>query len=130
MSTIVITTVIAWSLDTSARNICFTEGAFRSTVDFSLMFRQVMSIMMTNNTAIINANHWKPHRSTSLVTAAASVFPRKSFPRAGTAIMVMTVISADPTPAQDLASVVRFSLSLPLSVKAGIMDQNGISIMV
>ena len=44
--------------------------------------------------------------------------------------MVITVISADPTPAQDLASVVRFSLSLPLSVKAGIMDQNGISIMV
>ena len=86
-----------------------------------------MPIIMTNNTAIISANHWKPHRSTSL---AASVFPKKSFPRAGTAIMVMTVISAEPTPAQDLASVVRFSLSLPLSVKAGIMDQNGISIMV
>ena len=36
----------------------------------------------------------------------------------------------DPTPAQDLASADRFSLSLPGSVMAGIMDQYGISINV
>ena len=36
----------------------------------------------------------------------------------------------EPTPAQERAMVVRFSLSFPPSVKAGIIDQKGISIMV
>ena len=49
---------------------------------------------------------------------------------AGTTIMVSTVGMAEPTPAQDLASADRFSLSLPGSVMAGIMDQYGMSISV
>ena len=51
-------------------------------------------------------------------------------PRACTLIIVMIVMMAEPTPAQERARVVSPSLSLPPSVKAGIIDQYGISIIV
>ena len=67
--------------------------------------------------AMINANHRKPTLS----------FP---LPRACTQSIVMIVITAEPTPAQERARVVKPSRSFPPSVKAGIMDQKGISIIV
>ena len=51
-------------------------------------------------------------------------------PNSSTHFTVMMVIIAEPTPAQLLPSVERFSLSFPLSVNAGIIDQKGISIIV
>ena len=113
----VTTTVIAWSFCNSALNICPTDGESTFTVDFSLMLIQVIVIKITNNTAMINANHLKPARSLPC--------PNKT-----THFTVIIVISAEPTPAQDRARVESPSLSLPPSVNAGIMDQNGISIMV
>ena len=108
--TMVITTTMAWSFERSALNICETEGESTLTVDFSLMVVQVSVIAITKMIATMRANHLKP---------ALSLPP----PRACTHIMVITVIMADPTPAQERASVVRPSRSVPPSVKAGIIDQ-------
>ena len=60
ISTMVITTVIAWSFCSNALNICFMDGASTSTVDFSLIFRQVIRMNTKNNTDKIRANHLKP----------------------------------------------------------------------
>ena len=67
-------------------------------------------------------------RSLSLPMMMATFFIASSqipniFPKACTAITVITMIIAEPTPAALLASVVRFSRSLPPSVNAGIIDQ-------
>ena len=64
--------------------------------------------------------------------SAKSLNPTLSSPAPSirTHFMVIMVISAEPTPAQERARVVRFSRSLPPSVNAGIIDQNGISIIV
>ena len=104
------TTAIAWSLPSSARNISLTVGASMSTVDFSFTVTKVITINTMNSMEIISENHLKP----SLSSAP---------PMAWTAIMVTTVMMAEPTPAMDLAKAERFSLSLPLSVNAGIIDQ-------
>ena len=48
----------------------------------------------------------------------------------GTTVIVSTVGIASPMPEHVLASDVSCSLSLPGSVIAGIIDQNGISISV
>ena len=80
------------------------------TVDFSLMATQVTVMKTTNKTAMIRAYHKNPTRS---------LFP----PMACTIIMVKIVTSAEPTPAQERAKVVSPSLSFPLLVNAGIMDQ-------
>ena len=66
---------------------------------------------------MINANHLKPARSLP--------WPNKT-----THFTVIMVISAEPTPAQERARVESPSLSFPPSVNAGIIDQNGMSIMV
>ena len=71
----------------------------------------------TNSMAMIRVKREKPTRSSPP-------------PRALTQSMVMTVMIAEPTPAQERPNVDRFSRSFPLWVKAGIMDQKGISIMV
>ena len=91
------------------------EGESTSTVDFSLIIRQAKEITATKTIAMIKANNLKPSCSSP-------------FPSAGTQSMVITVIIAEPTPAHDRASVDNPSLSCPPSVKAGIIDQNGISI--
>ena len=41
-------------------NICFTDTVSTSTVDFSLILRQVISIAAKNSIDIISANHLKP----------------------------------------------------------------------
>ena len=74
------------------------------------MHKHVIPIATTKNIAIIKANHLKPTTSSP-------------FPRAGTTIIVIIVITAEPTPAQDLAKVDNPSLSFPPLVKAGIIDQ-------
>ena len=94
-----------------------TDGESTSTVDFSLMVRQVMLMNTTNKIAMMSANHLKPLRSSPA-------------PNAYTHFMVMMVTIAEPTPAQERPSVDNPSRSFPPSVNAGIIDQNGISIMV
>ena len=79
-----------------------------------------MKINTIKITATASANQRNPTRSPSV----------PSPPRICTIIMVKIVTRADPTPAQERAMVVSPSLSLPPFVKAGIMDQYGISIMV
>ena len=94
-----------------------TEGESTSTVDFSLITTQAITSNTTNSTAMISAKYLKP---------ALSLPP----PSSSTHFTVIMVIIAEPTPAQLLPRVERFSLSFPLSVNAGIIDQNGISIIV
>ena len=148
ISTIVTTTVTAWSLEKRALNIWLTVGDCIFTVDFSLMQIQVMVINTIKSMATISVNHLKPSLSISLpasspasftASEASAAFPASTstalsefpiLPSIGTHIIVITVIIAEPTPAHERASVERFSLSLPPSVKAGIIDQNGISIIV
>ena len=101
------------------------EAFFISTVDFSLMHRQVIRMKITNNTAIVSANLLYPIRLISL-----SVVPPNAFPSAATLITVTIDTSAEPTPAQERANADNPSLSFPASVNAGIILQNGISIIV
>ena len=117
MRTIAITTVSVWSLASSALNIWPTEAVSISTVDFSFMVH-VKRIAATKMIATISAKYLKPARSISFTPVAPAMRP--SF---CTQITVPIVMIAEPTPAQDLASVVRFSRSFPPSVKAGIIDQ-------
>ena len=91
-------------------NICFTDTVSTSTVDFSLILRQVINIAAKNSIDIISANHLKPAYSLP-------------FPSIYTHCIVIIVTSAEPTPAQERAIVDIFSLSLPPSVNAGIIDQ-------
>ena len=151
----VITTVMAWSLVISALNISPMDGAFISTLECSLITRQVMTIKTIKITATISAKVEKPLRSMGLFTIFSSSFSVASAalssvaaicseicaalsasapcvipPSMGTISMVTTVIRAEPTPAQERAMAVSPSLSFPPSVKAGIMDQNGMSIIV
>ena len=123
--TIATTTVIACSFWISARNISLMEAFFISTVDFSLMHRQVIRMKITNNTAMISANLLYPIRLISL-----SVVPPNAFPSAATLMTVTIDTSAEPTPAQERANADNPSLSFPASVNAGIILQNGISIIV
>ena len=81
------------------------------------MLTHVIVMKIMNRADITSANHLKP---------TLSFAP----PKACTASIVKIVMSAEPTPAQDLASVVSPSRSLPESVNAGIMDQYGMSIIV
>ena len=115
--------VSAWSLRNSARNISFTVAVSIFTEDFSLIERQVIVIKMKNKTAIISAKY--PSRSIS-----DALSPPASLPSVDTESTVMIVTMAEPTPAQERAIAERFSRSFPLSVKAGIMDQYGMSIIV
>ena len=110
ISTMEITTVMAWSLRISARNMSPMEFTGMSTVDFSLMHRHISTAVKAKKTATINANHLNPILS----------FP---FPRRYTACMVITVTSALPMPAHVLPRVERPSRSLLSLAKAGIMDQ-------
>ena len=121
------TTVSAWSFLISALNICLTETVFISAVDFSLTKMQVRIVKTTKMIATASANHLKPISSTVLASAFA---PPNALPRNWTAIIVTMVMIALPTPAQERASVVRPSRSLPPSVNAGIIDQYGMSIIV
>ena len=57
------------------------------------------------------------------ISISRAVEPPNILPSAFTAIIVITEIIAEPAPAHDLASVERFSLSLPPFVIAGIIDQ-------
>ena len=98
-------------------NICPTEGESTFTVDFSLMLTQVMVMNTTNSTAMISANHLKPRSSLPC-------------PSQTTHFTVIMVTMAEPTPAQERARVDSPSLSFPPWVKAGIIDQNGMSIIV
>ena len=91
------------------------------------MLTQVIVINTTKRTDTISANHLKPAISTCLAVASA---PAIALPMALTIMTVKIVIRAEPAPAQERARVVRPSLSLPVFVKAGIIDQYGISIMV
>ena len=75
-------------------------------------------IKTTNKIAIARAKYLYPSRSVS-----TSLLPPAKFPRADTLSTVIILIIAEPTPAQDRARAERFSLSFPLLVKAGIMDQ-------
>ena len=78
---------------------------------------------ITNNTAMISANLLYPIRLISL-----SVVPPNAF--AATLMTVTIDTSAEPTPAQERANADSPSLSFPASVNAGIILQNGISIIV
>ena len=93
-------------------------------MDFSLTKTQVRIVKMMKITATIKANHLKPTSSTS-PSAAPNILPST-----GTIFMVRMVMIALPTPAQERASVVSPSRSLPPSVNAGIIDQYGMSIIV
>ena len=80
----------------------------------------VISINTIKSVAMMSANHLKPAISTSLAEAS---LPTMALPIILTTITVKIVISAEPTPAQERASVVSPSLSFPDFVKAGIIDQ-------
>ena len=120
MRTIATTTAIVWSFPTRALNICPIVAVCMSTVDFSRIFAQVRAINTTNKMAMIIVKYLKPTRS-SICAPAPS--PANFTPSAWTLIIVIIVIIAEPTPAQERASVVRPSRSLPPSVNAGIIDQ-------
>ena len=106
-------------------NISPIEALFISTVDFSLITKHVIQMKTTKIIAIISANLLYP-----ILLISLSVAPPNLLPRAATLITVTIEIRAEPTPAHDLAKAERLSLSLPLSVNAGTIDQYGISIMV
>ena len=80
------------------------------TVDFSLTLTHVIVVKSTNKIAMMSANHLNPTRSSPP-------------PRRYTHNIVMIVMMAEPTPAQERAIVESPSRSLPPSVNAGIIDQ-------